>query len=140
LDKQKLGFGVTVLNQTVIALFFALLIFYAVTPSPNPESKKSFSRRLLHQILAFRFLKVVGKYSYAIYIFHGLLKHLWMNTYYVSTTNLLGLDLWIANLFNTSVVFAASMLLAMLSWVVLEKPFLTLKRYTSSGSSTVKTN
>ncbi|MBL4868754.1 MAG: acyltransferase [Pseudomonadales bacterium] len=116
------GSGITVLNQTLAAAIFVMLLSYTVIPSNT-------STVWLNRFLMGKFLNTVGKYSYAIYIFHGVLKHLWRSTFVIDTSEHLGLQLWLVNLYNVTIIFAASMLLAMISWRVLERPFLRLKRY-----------
>lgn len=119
------GLGISVLNQSLAAIFFAFVIFFSVLPAEPGD-------RLvpgLHRVLQLRFLNIIGKYSYAIYIIHGVLKYAWLDSFAIDTATLTGFRLWLVNVYNAAAVFSLSLLLAMLSWKLLEEPFLRLKRY-----------
>lgn len=116
----------TVLNQSVAALFFAGVIYVLLAAG-------DVSRLRSAHIVGSKALRACGKYSYAIYIFH------YPVIVYIGTgfQQLLikgwSLPINIAVVATGLFVFAASFLLAVCSWNLLEQPCLRLKRYFSHG-------
>jgi peptidoglycan/LPS O-acetylase OafA/YrhL len=110
------------LNQTTSALLFGALIFASIVPDMP-------GTRMLQNGLLNPALRLIGKYSYAIYVVHIPMKYVWF-----STLGLLPVrpDAWqqigvIAyNFLGVSILSTA---VAFVSWHVLERPFLNLKRY-----------
>lgn len=116
-EKKALG----VLNQTMSAILFAGLIYFAIAPA----QVLSIGQRLLWSTP----LRNIGKYSYAIYVFHypvalivqgwwekNLLQYKWA----FSTPSMI---------VRVLLVFVISYALAFCSWYVLEQPCLRLKRF-----------
>lgn len=125
-----IGAGLGTLNQTTIALLFGGLILSVILPENQPS-------RLLPRLSSNSLLRLVGKYSYAIYIFHIPVKHVWFLTLALDQSayhrwQLLGA--WVYNCFG---VFIVSFVLALLSWKILEQPFLRLKRFFSNSPAQV---
>ena len=95
-------------GTTAAVAFFAASIGVAVT---RPESS------LFNRVLALSGLRVFGKYSYAIYLFHSPIMEL------LRPVQSAG-----AALFAMSVT-VCSLAAAFISWQVWEAPFLGLKRF-----------
>jgi peptidoglycan/LPS O-acetylase OafA/YrhL len=109
------------LNQTVAALLFGLLIFVAVYPAAA-------GRSLAQRGVSSAWLRSVGKYSYAIYVFHLPMMHVWgvtLKKISAATFATMPLLEILVNIFG---VFALSLALSLLSWHLLEQPFLRLKK------------
>jgi peptidoglycan/LPS O-acetylase OafA/YrhL len=71
-------------------------------------------------------LKFIGRYSYGIYLFHGLLTPLYKQLPFARLASVLGSP-FTAALLVTAVGFAASILVAFASWHLFERRFLDLK-------------
>jgi peptidoglycan/LPS O-acetylase OafA/YrhL len=112
--------GFAALNQSVAALLFALVLFNGIYPGGDGLSRW---QRLLHQPL----LRDAGKYSYGTYVFHFPLVvgcvPMW-ERYFAKFHQL---HPSIDTVARVAVAYAASYLLALASWQVLEQPFLKLK-------------
>lgn len=117
------GSGSIFLNQTLIALCFALAIFLSVAPA------KSWLLLRYHSVLKLSLLKMLAKYSYAIYVFHLPVMKLWFATFAVDTGALDGIKFLLAVNYNCLMVLALSSIFAFISWHVLEHPVLKLKRF-----------
>jgi len=126
------GLGVQVLGQSLISVISAAFIYICVTPLSSLDTAV---RRLVEA----RWLRFLGKYSYAIYVLHfpmqRILSPLLSDTVNGADTNwrLLRLAVYVGGL------SALSIFAAMISWRVLEKPFLDLKdRFAPRGLSIAK--
>jgi len=111
--------GIAAMNQTVVALLFALLIFFALAQDPD---------RVVPRCLRLAPLRKAGKYSYAIYVFHVPMIHVWGSLRaalpgWSSAPSLLMV------LADIAAVFTLSAALALVSWRFLEAPLLRLKRF-----------
>ena len=114
------GFWGQVTGQSLVAILSASLIVFAVN---GPASAPSVIQRLLSR----RWLCTLGKYSYAMYVLHMPLHHLLM----------LPLGDWVRmddtpwRLARLAVylmlVLVGSFVAALISWRLIEKPFLDLK-------------
>ena len=102
---------------TALAIAFAGLVHEVSGPGRSP----------LRRVFENRLLRVLGKYSYAIYVLHPLLRDVVDEVLpverLIARLGSLGAVLWLAVAFF--VVLAA----AWASWHLFEKRFLTLKRY-----------
>lgn len=114
-----LGNNIGILNQTWVALGFALLLSYFIKLDEN----KSFIIKLMESWL----FKTSGKYSYALYIVHIPVMHIYLKYFAFSLEGFSGLGLLLMVNLNCIAVFALSMMLAALTWRFIEKPFLDLK-------------
>lgn len=116
------GTGLTPLNQTVSALFFGALIFSAARA--NAGAAKTWQFFLMNPAL-----QSIGKYSYAMYLFHLplilALEPLWKK--YLANFSA-DFPTWAITAFSFN-VFICSYALAAISWIVLERPCLKLKRF-----------
>jgi peptidoglycan/LPS O-acetylase OafA/YrhL len=105
-------------GYTLIAMGAGAMVTLAASADRNSST---------HQILSSPLLQFFGKYSYGIYVFHFLVKapvEQWFCTYNVAT------KAQFPNLFlvtQLSVGVLVSVLLARVSWHLLEAPFLKLK-------------
>jgi peptidoglycan/LPS O-acetylase OafA/YrhL len=111
---------VQVIGQTLIGVLSGWLIYACMSPTTSPT-------RVAYQVMSTQPLRFLGKYSYAIYVFHFPL-HLLLQRYLAdevqgADTNwrLLRLVAYVA------VVLTLSVGAALLSWNLIERPFLDLK-------------
>ena len=113
---------VGIFNQTTIALWFAMLVLISIVPWRNHLD-------LLRPAFANKFLRWVGKYSYAIYLFHVPTKMFWFGHFALAVPpNAPWHQLGVA-IYNFVGITAIATAAAYLSWHVLEQPFLKLKRH-----------
>jgi peptidoglycan/LPS O-acetylase OafA/YrhL len=113
---------VGILNQTTSALLFAALIFVSIVP--KSLGTQSLQRRLLSEPL-----RLVGKYSYAMYIFHIPVRYLWFDSLGILPAQQEGWKQLASITWNFAGVFMISMALATVSWLAIEQPFLRMKRH-----------
>jgi peptidoglycan/LPS O-acetylase OafA/YrhL len=110
---------VRTIGFTVLAFFFGSLLVLGVTAKPS-----EFAGR----ILGGRVLRFFGKYSYALYIFHVLIVPPIRE--WVSPIKLTGsIGAFGGLVVHILACYAASIVLALLSWHLFEKWFLKLKRF-----------
>jgi peptidoglycan/LPS O-acetylase OafA/YrhL len=105
----------TVFGYTAAALFSTALIAVFITYPENAFLRVLFRNRVL---------VFFGKYSYSIYLFHMtvaiiVLEYLWHT----------GLRGWWMYIFYAGIVLGIATLVAFLTWHLLEKHFLNLKKY-----------
>jgi peptidoglycan/LPS O-acetylase OafA/YrhL len=114
--------GLPVLHQvrnTLYALFFGALALLSLQPEPG----------MVARALQSRVLRFFGKYSYGLYVYHGILT--W---YLIEFRGERWFDAafgnhWVAMFAKAIFGVAFSLVVAMVSYEVLEKPFLSLKRF-----------
>ncbi|HSB95662.1 MAG TPA: acyltransferase [Spongiibacteraceae bacterium] len=114
--------GLAALNQSVAALLFAAALFNGLFSSlPNGSRWQA--------LLGNRALRTVGKYSYAIYVFHFpivvSLNAAWQQRF----GEFQHMNPVLDNSMRVLLVALFSYLLAVCSWYVLEQPCLRLKRF-----------
>lgn len=99
------------------ALFFASLLYLSLNADQNA---------LIRRCCENAFLRDLGKYSYGLYVFHQMFRFVWHEGF---GNRLLhsGLPLWAGQAIYILLAFAGTYLLARLSWILIEKPFLSLK-------------
>lgn len=105
---------------TLLAILFGALLVVLITSPENSRIVRFFS---------FNPLRTLGKYSYAIYVFHLPLRYLVAKIFIPSDImTMMGSELLGQSLFFL-VVSVTSFIAAVLSWHLLEKPFLKLKKF-----------
>jgi peptidoglycan/LPS O-acetylase OafA/YrhL len=114
---HDVGYGSTHYIGTLSALTFGALLFLALNPHP-----KALVRRFCEN----GFLRHLGKYSYALYVFHDMMKMQWEQWFGQWIFNRGWHPFW-QQMSYILLAFAGSYLLARASWVLIEKPFLNLK-------------
>lgn len=118
------------IGYTLVAVFFGAVLVLVLTAAPGGMVGRVFSAPLL---------TVLGRYSYALYVFHFPL--LWFRPAVSvrSVPTVLGSQLPSYALWLLMAI-GATFLLALLSWQVVERPALRLKRFfpyeSGSGAST----
>ncbi|MEJ2392759.1 MAG: acyltransferase [Gammaproteobacteria bacterium] len=110
-----------IFNQTSIALWFALLVLLSIVPWQNRLDR-------LRPLFSSRLLRTVGKYSYAMYLFHFPGKMIWFRYFAIpvqpdSPWQQLGVAAY--NFIGLSLFVGAA---AFISWHLWEVHFLKLKR------------
>ncbi len=106
--------GSSSIGHTLIGLFFACLI---ATLATVPRG------HLLYTAASALPLRILGKYSYAIYVFHRFAHEL------VMTFDWNSLPEWGRGWGEFAATLALSVGIAKLTWVLLEQPCLSLKKY-----------
>jgi peptidoglycan/LPS O-acetylase OafA/YrhL len=101
--------AIQVLKFTAYAIVYGALLLLAIT-SPKYS--------LISQMLSATSLGTLGKYSYGIYVYHMIC--LLVVQRMIATTN---------RITTTAAAMTLTLLVAWLSWHLLEKPFLNLKRF-----------
>jgi peptidoglycan/LPS O-acetylase OafA/YrhL len=103
-----------------VALFSGALLVHC----QNPASGR------LSNLMQHRVLRFFGKYSYGLYVIHGIIRPgLARLIDEVIPVHAIPFPI-VANLIVITLSIAVSLILAMVSWKILEQPFLKLKRYT----------
>jgi peptidoglycan/LPS O-acetylase OafA/YrhL len=114
--------GVPVLHQvrgTLYALFFGALSLVSLEPRSN----------LVARFFQSRPLRFFGKYSYGLYVYHGILTwYLMENGIEGRLDGLLG-NHWLTIASKAAIGVAASVAIAVLSYQLFEKRFLAVKRF-----------
>jgi len=110
--------GVELLNQTVSAFTFFALVF--IVASNNKAWYIS--------LLEFTPVRLIGKYSYAMYIFHLPIMIVWFSYFVPNYEGVSEVGVLMQVLLNYLIVFTLTFTLAAVSWHVLEYPALKLKR------------
>ena len=114
---ESLMHGGTHYRDTLSALFFASFLYLALNQHP-----KGLVRRLCEN----PFLMHLGVFSYGLYVFHQMFRFVWMalfGDWLVAS----GWHPLLAQTIYILLAFGGSYVLARVSWILLEKPFLKLK-------------
>jgi peptidoglycan/LPS O-acetylase OafA/YrhL len=112
-----------VVEHSLAGAFFGSLLILAVAGAEGSIVRRFFSGRVL------RFL---GKYSYGLYVFHHLLRPQFLKLLPAEEWGARGGGGWggvAAVAGYMAMAFGLSMAMALLSWHLLEKQFLKLKRW-----------
>ena len=120
---------VQVVGQSLIAFVSAALVYYCVVPPDGTALR-------IQRLMSAAWLRFFGKYSYAMYVLHFPIQHV-LALNLADTLNAGGPNARFLKLmaYLASVV-VISTVAAMISWRVLEKPFLDLKdRIAPRGAS-----
>jgi len=108
-------------NQTIVAIAFALSMYLALDGARHTRWLRSTP------------LRAAGKYSYGMYVFHLPMIHVWGALRSRLAPWAAGFPLLMA-LLDIGAVLILSTLLALLSWRLIERPFLRLKRAFGAGA------
>jgi peptidoglycan/LPS O-acetylase OafA/YrhL len=114
--------GLPVLHQirgSLYALFFGALVLISLQPRPS----------LLARALRTRALRFFGKYSYGLYVYHGLLTWAFIEFHAEARFDALLGDHALGIAAKAACGVAISLAVAMASYELFEKPFLSLKRF-----------
>ena len=78
-------------------------------------------------LLEFSFLRLIGKYSYSMYIFHLPIMIAWFQFNVPDYTNMSGISVMLQVFLNCLIIFVLTFTLSAVSWSLLEHPLLRLK-------------
>lgn len=128
------GPSLAAFNQTAAALFFGAVLFASIQVTSiqvtsiqiTPTQADEYGSTRWQCFLLHPFMRLVGKYSYAIYVFH-LPVNLWVTPWWSKVVVIRSAPLNATCL--ALVVFSLSYLAAVISWTLLEQPSLRLKRF-----------
>jgi peptidoglycan/LPS O-acetylase OafA/YrhL len=107
-------------GTTGLILFFAATIGYSVTAS---------DQTLLNKVLSVSWLRLFGKYSYGIYLFHSSIIELLSPITFLQRTEITRNEDVLSSLLFTGGVVVCSFTMACVSWYAWESQFLRLKKY-----------
>ncbi len=107
-------------GTTGLVLLFSGLIGMSVTTS---------EKTWLNRIYSMAWLRVLGKYSYAIYVCHGCVMQVLKPLFFNSTTQVILGESLAVGIGFVVLVTLGSLGFALLSWYAWEQPFLRLKKY-----------
>jgi len=121
---------VQVVGQTLISALGAALIFACAGAAPSPSTSG------IRRVMEHPTLRTLGKYSYAMYVFHFPI-HFVASRYVTALVNGPDDNWRLARLVvYVAALFTASLIAALISWRVLEKPLLDMKdRFAPRGGS-----
>ena len=111
---------ITVMGQSIVVGLSTCLLAYAVDEGPRAV-------RVLQQLLSWRGLRTLGKYSYAMYVFHFPIHHALkvpLGPWVEGSDDSLRIVRVFAYL---ALVLMLTFTAALVSWRLIEKPFLDLK-------------
>jgi peptidoglycan/LPS O-acetylase OafA/YrhL len=112
----------TTIGLTALSVFFTCLIVCAAT----------YDRSAWLSIFRSRPLRFLGKYSYSLYVFHVPIQLYLSHKFPLDRTVDAFHSLFLAVAFRMTIVAVLSILVALLTWNIIEKPILGLRRYFSS--------
>jgi peptidoglycan/LPS O-acetylase OafA/YrhL len=104
-------------RTTLAVLFFASILYLTQNPEP---------RALVRRLFEHPFLRDLGKYSYALYIFHHLFEAVFRGWFGLPMSGPVLMEAP-KQLLYIALAFACSYGLARLSWALIERPFLRMK-------------
>jgi len=116
------------IGYTILAVLFAAMLIRILVSAPNSPQVKLFEAD---------WLRFLGKYSYGIYIFHHPLNIALERVLPTAKFANLPGSWFTATLIHSAIASVLSIIVALLSWHLLEKHFLKLKDKFSSGHGSV---
>jgi len=114
-----LGYGAGHEKFTHAIFCFSSLIYLLATAKPGAGLNRFFENK---------FLMHIGFFSYGIYLFHHMLRPIWARTFEKWFFIDAALNPFAAQTFYILAVSLCTYLLARLSWVIIERPFIRLKK------------
>ena len=115
---NAIGATMQTLGFSALALFFGFLLVIAIG-APRGS--------LLHRVFTAGWLRMFGRYSYALYLFHHFIREPLWDAFAPFLVPADGEMSWLARWAFIAFGIAVSLVLAVLSWNVFEKHFLKLK-------------
>jgi peptidoglycan/LPS O-acetylase OafA/YrhL len=106
-------------RNTLFALFFGAVTLLSLRPSSE----------LIPRALRSRALRFFGKYSYGIYVYHGLLTWYFAESAVEARLDALLGNHWLTIAAKAAIGVSLSIMVAVLSYELFEKRFLSLKRF-----------
>ncbi len=107
------------IGYTLNALFFISILLLTLT---------DFARGTFKKMGLLKPLQFLGKYSYALYVFHLPLYSYFDHRWYVYLMNLTEQH-FLSRILSSSMVIMLTIVISLISWRVIEKPFLRVKKY-----------
>lgn len=123
-----MGSAGEVVNQPLSGLFSALIVLGCVC-GPLPARQGSEVQAVLQRWLSAPWLTTIGKYSYAIYMVHLPVTLLLRARFEPLLVQGGGTRRFLAHIGYTGIVLAVSLAIALVTWSLIERPFLSLKRF-----------
>jgi peptidoglycan/LPS O-acetylase OafA/YrhL len=114
---RTLAYGGSHDQGTFTSMFFMACVCLSLRSAPGA---------LVRGICELPFLRHLGKYSYALYVVHHMMKVIWMWSFGDRIFSA-ALNPWLAQTLYVIAAGAGTYALARFSWVLLERPCLTLK-------------
>lgn len=111
--------------ETISVVFFGALLVFALRP------ETIFSRILAHSTL-----RCFGKYSYGIYVIHFICLPAFVRLFSLPSLMALSLGPLVGQIIFYALTISSSFLLAYVSWHLMEKRFISVKRYFEYRSGT----
>ena len=111
------------IGLTLVSIFLGYVVLHAVSSVPNT----------LQRVMSLKYLRAIGKYSYALYVLHASICY-WVGMSFPIPSFLQNLPpAWsfAHSIYIIIVQFTLSILAAIISWHMWEKRFLKLKKYFS---------
>ena len=113
----------TTIGLSALSVFFTSVIICAATYDNSPWLS----------IFRSRPLRFAGKYSYSLYIFHVPVQTYFSHKFPLDRMIHVFHSLFLALAFRMTIVATVSIVIALLTWNIIEKPMLGLKRYFGSS-------
>lgn len=110
------------INQSIAAVLSAALIF-------NSLSSTGVLTKSLSFLFSSNFLRLLGKYSYSMYIVHIPIKFIWFSTFAFDPSQYHRWEHLGVLLLNFIAIFLLTLAVSIATWYLIEKPFLGFKRF-----------
>ncbi|MDB4912932.1 MAG: acyltransferase 3 [Gemmatimonadetes bacterium] len=115
-------------NQPLAGILSALVVMACVC-GDRTDAQRGRTQVAFQRVLSARWLRSIGKYSYAIYVLHLPVHILLSGTFHGMMVRGSGGTRFFAHAGYTALVLGVSYVLALVTWNLLEQPFLSLKRF-----------
>jgi peptidoglycan/LPS O-acetylase OafA/YrhL len=128
------GWLTEVVGQPLSAVWSTFVVASCVADLPTGEWWRRASATT-RRVLATRPLVAIGKYSYAVYVFHLPVHHIIGPTFAGALEQGSSTRRLAAHAAYSMLVFVISAIIARISWTLIERPFLSLKRFVPMAES-----